>query len=131
MIFREEKFFRISNPMPWSGVRIMNFEKHKSLRKIMTYDQIINSAPVVMVEFFATWCPHCHRMMPVVDEVRELTEGSAKICQLDFDQNGDEADRQGVQSVPTFIVYKNGMEQWRESGEIDGQILLSKLQAAM
>lgn len=97
----------------------------------MEYDQIINTTPVVLVEFFATWCPHCKRMMPVVEQIRELLSGSADIYQLDIDQNDEVAQAQEVDSVPTFIIYKKGREMWRQSGEIDGQELLSKIQSYM
>ncbi len=97
----------------------------------MEYDQIINTTPVVLVEFFATWCPHCKRMMPVVEQIRELLSGSADIYQLDIDQNDEVAQAQEVESVPTFIIYKKGREMWRQSGEIDGQELLSKIQSYM
>lgn len=97
----------------------------------MEYDQIINATPVVLVEFFATWCPHCKRMMPVVEQIRELLSGSADIYQLDIDQNDEVAQVQEVESVPTFIIYRKGREMWRQSGEIDGQELLSKIQSYM
>ncbi len=97
----------------------------------MEYDQIINTTPVVLVEFFATWCPHCKRMMPVVEQIRELLSGSADIYQLDIDQNDEVAQAQEVESVPTFIIYKKGREMWRQSGEIDAQELLSKIQSYM
>lgn len=97
----------------------------------MEYDQIINTTPVVLVEFFATWCPHCKRMMPVVEQIRELLSGSADIYQLDIDQNDEVAQAQEVESVPTFIIYKKGREMWRQSSEIDGQELLSKIQSYM
>lgn len=97
----------------------------------MEYDQIINTTPVVLVEFFATWCPHCKRMMSVVEQIRELLSGSADIYQLDIDQNDEVAQAQEVESVPTFIIYKKGREMWRQSGEIDGQELLSKIQSYM
>ena len=95
----------------------------------MDYNEIIKSSPVVMVEFFASWCPHCQRMMPIVAQIKELLEGSVNIYQFDIDQYGDLAQAEGADSVPTFIIYKNGKEQWRESGEMDGQVLLSKIQS--
>lgn len=96
----------------------------------MDYTQLINSRPVVLVEFYATWCPHCRRMMPVVDDVRALVEGQALIAQLDIDQNNEVADEVGVKSVPTFIVYRDGRETWRSSGEIDGNVLYQKIEQA-
>ena len=97
----------------------------------MTYKELINTDPVMLVECFATWCPHCREMMPVVEQVKELLDGRAPVVQLDLDKNSDEADEAGVRSVPTFIVYKNGTEMWRHSGEIDGEVLLSKVESQL
>lgn len=90
----------------------------------MNYTQTITSAPVVLVEFYASWCPHCQRMMPVVEQVKELLEGKARVVQYDIDKNTALAQKLQVESVPTFIVYRDGQEAWRESGEMDGQTLL-------
>lgn len=95
----------------------------------MDYNNIINSSKVVMVEFFATWCPHCQRMMPVVEQIKELLDGRADIYQFDIDKNQEAADSLDVESLPTFIVYRDGKEVWRQSGEMDGQVLLSKIES--
>ena len=95
----------------------------------MDYKDIIKSSQVVLVEFFASWCPHCQRMMPVVAQIKELLAGQVDIYQFDIDENSDIAQKEGAESVPTFIIYRNGEEVWRESGEIDGQILLSKIES--
>ena len=97
----------------------------------MNYSQAINSSKVVLVEFFASWCPHCQRMMPIVEQIKELLEGSVNVFQFDIDENSGLAQEVGADSVPTFIIYKNGKEEWRESGEMDGQVLLSKIQSYM
>ena len=97
----------------------------------MEYNEIINSSEVVLVEFFASWCPHCQRMMPVIAQIKELLEGSVNVYQFDIDQYSQLAQTVGADSVPTFIIYKNGREEWRESGEIEGQVLLSKIQSYM
>lgn len=86
---------------------------------------------MVLVEFYASWCPHCKRMMPVVDEIKELLGGSVDVYQLDIDLNQKLADSEDVQSLPTFIIYRDGKEQWRQSGEMDGQVLLSRIQSYM
>ena len=95
----------------------------------MDFNNIINSSKVVMVEFFATWCPHCQRMMPVVEQIKELLDGRADIYQFDIDKNQEAADSLNVESLPTFIVYRDGKEVWRQSGEMDGQVLLSKIES--
>ncbi|MCH5231396.1 MAG: thioredoxin family protein [Muribaculaceae bacterium] len=95
----------------------------------MNYNEAINSSKVVLVEFFASWCPHCQRMMPIVAQIKELLQGTVDIYQFDIDEYADLAAANGANSVPTFIIYKDGEEQWRESGEIDGQVLLSKIES--
>ncbi|MCM1491402.1 MAG: thioredoxin family protein [Muribaculum sp.] len=97
----------------------------------MEYLDAIKSTPVVMVEFYATWCPHCQRMMPVIGQIKELLEGQVDIYQLDIDENSQLANVEDINSTPTFIIYKDGKPVWRESGEMDGQFLLSKIQSFM
>lgn len=97
----------------------------------MTYQEMIASAPVVLVEFYADWCPHCRKMMPVVAQVSELLEGRTKVCPLEIDNNSEAADYAGAQSVPTFILYQQGKECWRHNGEIDGEVLLAKVEDAL
>ena len=95
----------------------------------MDYKEMINSSEVVLVEFFASWCPHCQRMMPIVAQIKELLAGTVNVYQFDIDQNAELASENGADSVPTFIIYRKGQEVWRESGEMDGQVLLSKIQS--
>ena len=95
----------------------------------MNYTQAIESSKVVLVEFFASWCPHCQRMMPIVEQIKELLAGQVNVYQFDIDEYSELATENGADSVPTFIVYRDGKEVWRESGEIDGQVLLAKIQS--
>lgn len=97
----------------------------------MTYDAAISQAPVVLVEFYASWCPHCRKMMPVVDQIKELLGTQVPVIQLDIDDNKDLSSQEQVESIPTFIVYRDGREQWRHSGEIDGNDLLAKVQSCL
>lgn len=95
----------------------------------MNYNELISAKPVVLVEFFATWCPHCQRMMPVVAQVKELLEGRVPVYQVDIDKEQEIADDAGVESVPTFIIYRDGEPVWKHSGEIEGEALLNKVES--
>lgn len=95
------------------------------------YTKLVNSAPVVMVEFYATWCPHCQRMMPIVAEIRELVGDALPIYQLDIDENGEVAEKAGVTGTPMFIIYRDGKPVWHFAGELDGNVLLQKMQSFM
>ena len=89
----------------------------------MNYNEIINSNKVVLVEFFASWCPHCQRMMPVVAEVKEKLGDRASVYQFDVDKYQQLTEENDVEAYPTFIVYKDGKEVWRSSGEMPGDEL--------
>ena len=97
----------------------------------MTYDEAIKSKPIVLVEFYATWCSHCKAMAPVVDQLKEILEGRVDIVQLDVDLNQEACDQERVQGTPTFILYKNGAEVWRQSGEMPGEQLLGIIEKYM
>ena len=93
----------------------------------MTYDQMTRSSENVLVEFYATWCPHCRDMAPVVEQIDEMLEGKVKIVQLDIDQNSEAAIAEDVTGTPTFMLYKGGTQVWRQSGEMSGDVLLNKI----
>lgn len=95
----------------------------------MNYTEIKGSAPVVLVEFYASWCPHCQKMMPVVEQVKELLEGQVPVYQFDIDENRGLAEKERVESIPTFLVYKDKKLVWEYTGEIDGNHLLAQVQS--
>lgn len=97
----------------------------------MNYTEEINSAQFVLVEFYATWCPHCRKMMPIIDDIKTLLSENLKVLQFDIDKNEDLADRMNVQSLPTFLLYSDGEEVMRETGEMPAEVLLQKIQAAI
>lgn len=95
----------------------------------MEFTEAIKSKPVVLVEYYANWCQHCRHMMPVMDQIKELLDGTVDIYQLDIDLNQELADVENIKSTPTFVLYSDGKQVWRESGEMDGQVLLDKIQS--
>lgn len=100
----------------------MDIEKMKSL---------MAKKGVVLVEFFATWCPHCQRMAPVVQDIEALVEGRASVVTFDIDKNQELAEELQVESLPTFLLYRDGREIWRATGEMDGNIIVEHIQEAL
>lgn len=63
----------------------------------------------VLVDFFAEWCGPCKMQGPIVKELANELEGTPmKIGELDVDQASAVAQRYGVMSIPTLIIFKDG-----------------------
>lgn len=80
------------------------------------FDEKIASAPVAMVDFWATWCGPCKMLAPVIDKLGEQYSGKAVIAKVDVDENQGLAAKFGVMSIPTVIFFKNGKEIDRKVG---------------
>ena len=70
--------------------------------------EVLQAAVPVLVDFWASWCPPCRMIGPAVEELASEFEGKAKVAKLDVDANPELAQRYGVQSIPTLLVFKNG-----------------------
>ena len=91
----------------------------------MTYQEIISSHTTVLVDFTAQWCGPCKSLAPILSEVKSSLQDQIKIVKIDIDQNKKLATNQGIQGVPTLILYKNGQQVWRQSGVIPKNNLLN------
>lgn len=82
-----------------------------------TLTAALNGAKPVLVEFYADWCPHCHRMMPIVEELKQMVGHKADFIQIEGDNNPELMDEYHVNSYPTWLLFKDGQEVWRDGGE--------------
>jgi len=96
-------------------------------KKKISYKEYINSDTPTLVDFFATWCGPCKMMHPVLKDLSGDIKGKARIIKIDIDKNQKLANKLGIRSVPTFIIYKSGKEQWRKSGGMTKQALLKQI----
>lgn len=66
-----------------------------------------NDRPV-LVDFWATWCPPCRMMEPIIDGLAEKYREQATVAKLDVDANPRTARDFGVRSIPTLILFEHG-----------------------
>ena len=76
----------------------------------------VTSSGRVLVDFWATWCGACRMQAPILDELDEQLGDKVKICKLDVDDEPAIAQRFGVFSIPTLMVFRNGEMISKEVG---------------
>ncbi len=74
-----------------------------------TFDQeVLTSDKAVLVDFWAEWCGPCHAVSPVLDKIADERADELKLVKVNIDQEQSLAQRYGVASIPTMILFRDG-----------------------
>ena len=86
---------------------------------------------VVLVDFWATWCAPCRMMAPVLNDVASNLSGNSQVGKVNIEQFQSLAQKFKVRSIPTLILFKNGVEINRFVGIKSKEFLLKQLQQVL
>ena len=93
-------------------------------------DVLKSSAPVV-VDFWAEWCGPCRMIAPALEEIAGAMGDKVKIVKLNVDENPRTAEKYGVMSIPTLMIFKGGELASRQVGAAPKQRLEQWINSAV
>jgi thioredoxin 1 len=88
---------------------------------------VIKSTKPVLVDFWAVWCGPCQMQGPIVEEVANGMAGKAVVGKLNVDENPQTAQKFGIMSIPTLMIFQGGKVVKQFIGVQSKETLLSEL----
>lgn len=84
--------------------------------RVVDFEKLLQSNQYVLVDIGAVWCPPCRKMQPVMDALKQTPPKPFYFLAVDGGQDMDVMKLVKADDLPTFILYKNGVEVWRKVG---------------
>ena len=91
------------------------------------FDQLVDEAPLAMIDFWAVWCGPCKMLSPAVEDIAERYGDKVLVGKVNVDEEPDLARRFGVMSIPTVVFLKNGREFDRKVGVMPPKVFTDVL----
>jgi thioredoxin 1 len=90
-------------------------------------EEVINSSLPVLVDFWAEWCTPCHMVAPAVKSIAKKYQGKLKVCKVNVDEAPNTSSANGIMSIPTLAIFKNG----KIEDKIVGALSAAELEAVV
>ena len=88
--------------------------------------EVLNSEQPVVVDFWASWCAPCRRVVPIVEEIADERR-DIKVGKINVDEEPELANKFSIMSIPTLVVMKNGKIVQQVSGARPKNAILEML----
>ena len=71
-------------------------------------EDVLKAEGTVLIDFYADWCGPCKMMSPIIDSIAEEGISNLKVGKINVDENPNLAERYGIMSIPTILIFKEG-----------------------
>ena len=88
---------------------------------------VLDAKGTVLVDFWAPWCGPCRMQTPILEKLASSGDVNATIVKINTDESPSIAQRFGIQSIPTLIIFRDGQEAERMVGVQPENVLRGKL----
>lgn len=93
--------------------------------------EVLKEPGIVLLDFWATWCPPCRMITPILNDIAKEKRGEIKIGKIDTDKENLLASQFQISSIPTLILFYNGKVINRISGAMPKQNLLNWINSSL
>lgn len=92
-----------------------------------TFEGVLESDKLVMIDFWAEWCGPCRVIGPVVEELAVDYADKVIVGKVDVDNNDEITSKFGIRNIPTILFLKNGQVVDKQVGAAQKSLLVEKI----
>ena len=90
-----------------------------------TFDESIRNNKLILIDFWADWCGPCKKVSPILDEIS--SEYSLPVGKLNIDENQVKPKEFGVSSIPTMVLFEDGIPIKTIVGAMPKHLMIKEL----
>jgi thioredoxin 1 len=94
-------------------------------------EMVLDSTTPVLLDFYANWCGHCQKLLPLLDEVAVDMDGKLNVMKVNVDENREFAQKFDIKGLPTMLLFKAGSEVDRLIGFMPKEKIIDKVSAKL